>query len=85
MNKLLWTTSLLAALAVSAAEIKAPVTGVMIFKNGVSAVRRTADMAATTTLEREQSTAIRCSQSVLARQARPRTRHRAYRAEVLFG
>ena len=43
MKKTILTASLLAALAVSAAEIKAPVTGVMIFKNGVSAVRRTAE------------------------------------------
>ena len=43
MKNLFRMTGLLAALAVSAAEIKAPVTSVMIFKNGVSAVRRTAD------------------------------------------
>ncbi|MBQ9336149.1 MAG: hypothetical protein IJS14_02475 [Lentisphaeria bacterium] len=43
MRKLLWTAGLLAAVSVIAEEIKAPVSGVMIFKNGVSAVRRTAD------------------------------------------
>ena len=43
MKKFFCAAGLFAVLAVSAAEIKAPVTGVMIFKNGVSAVRRTAD------------------------------------------
>ena len=43
MKKFFCAAGLFVALAVSAAEIKAPVTGVMIFKNGVSAVRRTAD------------------------------------------
>ena len=43
MKKPIWMAGLFAALTVSAEEIKAPVTGVMIFKNGVSAVRRTVD------------------------------------------
>ena len=51
MKKSLSVTGLLTVLTVLGAEIKAPISGVIIYTNGVSAVRRTAEIGKQTEFE----------------------------------